>query len=419
MSDTIRRGPRGAALCVIAMVCAAATAASATPAPPFAVLANQGSDSVPRMADAEASVREAEGFARQARVRPNPTVSLEIENFAGTGPYRGGDSSEVTASIETPLDLGRRQARIGAGLAGVSAANARMQQARSVYLSELAEAYINAEAAEFRVQLARDTLAIAREDERVAVALVEAGREAELRSLQARAATLSAQAGLDEAQAARDSAFARLTALSAAPEPYTTIDTSLLAHADRVERFTAPDSSDAPSVLAAQGEVAVAAQRVRVERTLGRPDITVSLGLRRFPEADASAVVAGVSVPLPVFDRNAGNIGAAQAALSGAQARLRQAQLDAQAEANAAIARADAAQSRLRAAREAERVAAEAARLADIGYRSGRLSLLELLTARRALADARTLTLDARLERLNAEIALARLSGVVPFGDQP
>jgi outer membrane protein TolC len=59
----------------------------------------------------------------------------------------------------------------------------------------------------------------------------------------------------------------------------------------------------------------------------------------------------------------------------------------------------------------------EAYRLARIGYDQGKTSLLELLTLRRALLDAKALTIDARLTRISALATLARLDGRIAFGD--
>ncbi len=82
------------------------------------------------------------------------------------------------------------------------------------------------------------------------------------------------------------------------------------------------------------------------------------------------------------------------------------------------LARANAAQARIQASRQSEAAADEAYRLTRLGYDGGKVPLSELLNARRLLADARTQTLTARLDRLTAEAALARLQGVAPFGDQ-
>jgi hypothetical protein len=56
----------------------------------------------------------------------------------------------------------------------------------------------------------------------------------------------------------------------------------------------------------------------------------------------------------------------------------------------------------LAAASEGEQAAAEAYRMGRIGYESGKTPLMELLVVRRALIEARQLTIDARLARVRA-----------------
>ena len=124
-----------------------------------------------------------------------------------------------------------------------------------------------------------------------------------------------------------------------------------------------------------------------------------------------------MSVPLPLFDRNRGNVRAVQAEVTAAEARLNAARFDAEATVRASTARATAAETRLAAAREGERAAQEAYRLTRIGYEGGKLSLAELLVARRALTDARGQTIAAASERVSAQAALARMSGVAGTGD--
>ena len=146
--------------------------------------------------------------------------------------------------------------------------------------------------------------------------------------------------------------------------------------------------------------------------------MTLSVGLRRFQEDDATALVAGVSVPLPLFDQNRGNIAAARAEQTAAEARLNAARLDAEAAVRTSTARISAAETRLAAAREGESTAEEAYRLARIGYEAGKLPLAELVAARRALTEARAQTIAAAVERISAQAAQARLSGVATPGVQ-
>jgi cobalt-zinc-cadmium efflux system outer membrane protein len=398
---------------------AAASAAMAEPAPPFNALLAQAQASAPRLAEARANVARAEGLARQAGVMPNPTLGLEIENFSGSGPFRGTSLSETTATIGQTLELGgKRSARVAAGRAEVDAARAQARRAEAEYAFDLAAAYAEAEASDRRLQLAREALTLAEEDARIASAMVDAGREAELRRLQAQAAVQAARAAVDQAQAARAVAFGNLTALSGAPAPITSIQVSLLDTTAPLFPGANSAATATAAFAAAQAEREAAARRLRVERRRAVPDVTVSVGVRRFEEDDATALVAGVSVPLPLFDQNRGNIAAARAEEAAAEARLSAARLEAEAAVRTSTARTAAAESRLAAAREGERTAQEAYRLSRIGYEAGKLPLAELVAARRALAEAREQSIAAAVERISAQAAQARLTGVATPGEQ-
>lgn len=407
-----------AAAAAAALASLASASATADPAPPYRMLLAQTQAAAPRLSEATAAVRQAEGLARQAAVIPNPSASLQTENFNGTGPYKGGGAAETTISLAQLIELGgKRSARISAGRASVDAARARLGQERADYAFDLAAAYADADAADRRQTLAQEGLGLANEDLRAARALVEAGKEAELRRLQAQAAARAAEAEFSAAQVERATAFAKLTALSGSQVPFTSLDEKLLDRPLSVAALNV-DLGGIPSVVAAQAERDAAARRVRVEQTRAVPDVTASVGVRRFSADDSTALVAGVSVPIPVFDQNRGAISASRAELAGAEARLNAARLDAQAELSVARAQVDAAQARAAAATEGETTAGEAYRLTRIAYESGKVSLIELITARRAFAEARDTTIEAELARLRAEAGVARLQGRAPFGAQ-
>src|SRR3546814_17773511 len=104
-----------------AVSCAAVAQAqdSATTAPPAAppltldqaVAAAGGS--APAADAARADIAAAEAGRTIAGLRPNPTVSTEVENIAGTGLYRGLRGAETTVGVSIPIELGgKRSARI-------------------------------------------------------------------------------------------------------------------------------------------------------------------------------------------------------------------------------------------------------------------------------------------------------------------
>lgn len=416
MSPTMRGRLRFAAASAVAMLGALGVvgSAAADPAPPFRDLLAQAQTKAPRLSEASANIGQAEGLARQAAARPNPTVGLVRENIgaASTSPI---GPVQTTLSVDQALELGgKRSARIAAGRAGVEAAQARFNLSRADFAFALADAYAQAEAGERQVALAQEALQLSEDVLGAAKALVDAGKEAELRSLQAQAAVTSARAALDAARAERTRAFSQLTALAGAAAPFTSLAESLLAPSAPLVVRRNVDVAATPAVLAAEAEREAASRRVRVERTRAVPDVTVSAGLRK--GGYDTAYVAGISIPFPVFDRNRGNISAAQSELLAAEARLNAARLDAEAEFRTALFQVDAAETRVKAATEGEATAAEAFRLTRIAYEGGKSPLLELVNARRALADARTQTIEAQLARLRAEAGLARLQGR-PLGD--
>ncbi|ENZ82875.1 MULTISPECIES: TolC family protein [Caulobacter] len=420
MTLIMRGRLRFAAVSAVAILGALASArgAAADPAPPFKALLAQAQGSAPRLAEAAAGVRQAEGLARQAGARPNPTAGVTIENFSGGGVYSGTNNAETTFQLSQPLEVGgKRGARVAAGRAALDAARARLSQSKADFAFALADAYAQAEAGERRVTLAEEAVTLSDETLRASRALVDAGKEAELRTLQAQAALTAARATLEEARAERTGAFARLTALAGSPTPFTELTDSLLVSTAAPVQPGDIDVLATPAVLAAEADREAAARRVRIEKTRAVPDVTVSAGVRRFSGDDSTALVAGVSIPIPVFDQNRGNITAAQGELQAAEARLNAARLDAEADIRTARFQLGAAQSRATAAGEGETSAVEAYRLTRIAYESGKAPLVELINARRSLAEARDLTIQAQLARVRAEADLARLQGRL-FGDR-
>ena len=392
-------------------------AAQAEVAPPYSALLEQTADA-PRLVVSSAEVRRAEGLLDQADARPNPSVSILAENVAGSSPYTGFERAETTLQYSQPIELGgKRSARVAAGQAGVTAARARDHDARVNYAFDLARAYAAAEVADRRVALAEDEVEAAQADLRVARALVTAGKESRLRSLQAETALDAVTADLALARAGRIAALARLSALAGVEEPYTGLAESVLERSFNQAVMGPFDPLSSSTYLVAVAERDAADQRLMVERRRAVPDITVTVGLRRLNYEGVTAVMGGVTVPLHIFDRNRGNITASSAEAEAAGAQLAMARNDARAEAQAAAAQFDAAGTRVTAAEAAIATAEETYRLARIAYEAGKSPLVELLAARRGLGAARSVLLDARAARFEARARLARLHGLNIFGD--
>lgn len=389
----------------------------ADPAPPFSQLLRQAQQS-PRVEALQSDVEQAQGLAMQARARPNPTVSLYGENFAGSRPYDGFGGTQTTFQVNQPLELGgKRDARIAAGQAGVTAAQLRSQEGRLTFAFDLARFYGAVEVADKRIELAEDEVEEATADLDMARALVASGKEARLRALQAETDLNTLEADLATTRANRAAALLRLSALAGVETPFTALSESLL---DRqaAHPLSGPiDPMQTAAVRVAEAEEDAARRRITLQRKAAIPDITAQFGVRRLEQEGSNALVAGVSIPLHIFDRNGGNIAAAQAEARGAQARAQEARLDARAEVEAAQLLLTAAETRARATDRTLATAEETYRLARIAYEAGKAPLIELLAARHGLGVARGVRLDAAAARFEASANLARLQGLTITGE--
>jgi len=386
------------------------------PAPSYESLVER-LDQMPASIEAGALSEAADARAMQARALRNPTLGYEIENIQGTGPYTGFGNSDTTASINQPLELfGQRRARIDVARAEATAAGLRSEQMQWQAAGRLALAYADAEAASRRYQLAEEALTITEQDARAVGLLVREGREAALRGIQANSEAEAARAARDEAKAIRDAAFARLSAIALLDQPVSSINDSLL---DRAPGTHAAHGETPLAVRIAQAEYETASRQVTVEQRRARPDINATLGMRRFRETGDKAYTAGLTLSIPLLDRNRGGIRAAYAEQRAAEARLTVQQQEAKAARLAAEATLQASNTRTSAADAGVTSSEEAYRLARIGFDAGRISQLELRSTRAALVASRKAAVDARVARVLAEIELAGLEGRVPFKETP
>ena len=365
----------------------------------------RGQDVSPRIAKARAELKAAEGRAIQAGVRPNPTISAEVENFSGTGPYRTFGQTETTVAVSQPFELGgKRRARKEVASAERTFAQIALRKAEADLGYDIIVSHAELRAAEDRAVLARQVLARAVELARIAETLVDVGRDPPLTKLRADALLAEARAEKLQADADLLSARQRLALLIGSEDA----ELSAAVHDIPVPSPLADGMQSLDERLAA-AERNAASARVKLAHAEGVPDITASGGVRNFRESKDTAFVVGVSIPLPVFNRNRGNIAAAQANGDAAETQLAQARL------NTRFARRDA---ELMLAAASERVAAlsgaglfqanEAARVAEIGYQQGKFTLIELIDAQEAQSGANLKLIEAELDRARALAALGR-----------
>lgn len=342
---------------------------------------------------ATAARKGAEGGLDQAGLLPNPQLTIEAENFAGSGVNRGFRAVEVTVGISQLIELGgKRAARRDIAQAELTLAGHDYEAVRRDLVRDVVAVYSDAVAAARAVQIARERVAIANDVAKAVGERLEAGKEP---LIQARRADVSRSAAkIAEEQAVRKLKIARraLATMMATPDVEFVVDHSWF------ENIGPPPSTSnvTRGVLATpeyqRWDAVIDRSRAALsaEEAAAVPDLTVGAGIRRFQDTGDSAFLASVSIPIPVFNRNQGAIRRAGADLVLTEVNARKARLLL----TAALAEAE--QKLANAWGEANALvtsvipaANEAFAFARDGYRSGKFSFLDVIDTQRTLLDAK------------------------------
>ncbi|AQR75099.1 TolC family protein [Sphingomonas sp. LM7] len=409
---------------IAALLAAASCAgiAQAQTSPPVESVDVTTLDEALSQAGAASPSTEAAGFGIQgaeagrtvAGLRPNPSVSIEAENVAGTGPYRGLDSAETTIGFSMPIELGgKRGARIGVANARTTRARLEAEIALADVRLRVTQAYNEAVAAERRLTVAQEQLRITDEALRVANDRVMVGATSPIDEQRAAVQQINAKTDVERDQRAAEVARANLGRLTGSPV-VGPLDQRWFDQAGKPGPEVPPRAEGTLAYAAAAADLSIATANVRLAQSQRVPDLTVTAGTRRLEATNDVAAVLGVSVPLPFFNNGRASIAQARAERSQFDARLRLARLDAEQAIASARAERDNAAATVRASGPALEAAAEAARIARIGYGQGKFDQIILLEAERTLAETRSQAIDALFQFHDAEARLARLTAPAP-----
>ncbi|MGH8487408.1 MAG: TolC family protein, partial [Gammaproteobacteria bacterium] len=148
------------------------------------------------------------------------------------------------------------------------------------------------------------------------------------------------------------------------------------------------------------------------EETRAIPDLTASFGVRRFTEPGDDALVVGIELPLPVFNRNQGTILEAQRRLTKAEEERRAAEVRVATALSNAYQTLAGAHAEIGALKAQVLPGAQSAfEAASKGYRLGKFGLLDVLDAQRTLFGAKAQYLRALASYHQAVAEVERLIG--------
>ncbi len=357
----------------------------------------------PSLAAARNVVEIAESRRIDARVRPNPAVTFESGNYplfeSPRPPF--ADNQELTLRVDQEIELaGRRRLRTEAAEVGITATEASFQDQQRRLEFDVRRSYFGVVLAKADVEVAQVALD---EIDRVISLNRARNQQGEISGGEVRRIQVERLRFVDDlfnAQLALRNARSTLLALMNAPDLGVEFDvTEALAPSPAIATVPVPPAplldpaalrtqalTQRPDLQAAQREVQRADTETQLQRALRTPNITVGAGYRR--DFGSNAVVFGVTVPLPLSNRNQGGVARAEAerrqAANLAAAAATTVMLDVQQAINAA----DVSRARVQyIEREYLTPARESRDIVLASYRLGAANLIDFLDAQRAFRD--------------------------------
>jgi cobalt-zinc-cadmium efflux system outer membrane protein len=346
----------------------------------------------------------AAAHVRSAREYPNPSVTLSYSK----------DAPNQHVALDVPLDLpGMRGARVRAAEASRTSSRFGFLAARAAIELNVDTAYTVAQGAALRARLSQATAQDASQllqntrarrdagdasDLDVNVAEVAAGQAANIANADSLAA-IDARLDLQSAMGLRADSVSIFVADSLRAPSLATSEVS--------------DSAlnEAPTVAAARAAVAAANETLAFQRRslFGVPSIQfgADAGDPGGPETGLLPTV-GISLPMPLFNRNSGAVDAARAEVTRAEAALRIARMQVTAQLARSRRRQFVAQSRIERDRKVLDAATQNVMLAERAVAEGELALSDVMEARRAQRDAQEQFITD-LVAANSEAAVIRI----------
>lgn len=366
------------------------------------------------LAAARVEIEAVGATIRQAGARPNPELAFLLEDTRS-------QTRESTFQINQTIELGgKRAARIAAATLAQEVATAELGVRTAEVQASVITAFFDVLGAQERLRLTTTSAELAQRGSEVAARRVAAGKVSPVEETRARVAASSVQLELNQANAELANARKRLAATWGNPVPrfgqvqgdFTRLPKmpSATALAERLAR--------APELNRARTEVERRRALADVEQRRRTQDISVSLGAKRLGSESGghTQAIIGLSVPLPIFDRNQGNLLEALRRTDKARLELTASEVRLDSEVAQASRRLETARANAELLqREIVPGAQSAFDAATKGYEFGKFAFLDVLDAQRTLLQARSQYLTSLSEAYKAAADIDRLLGNAPL----
>jgi cobalt-zinc-cadmium efflux system outer membrane protein len=369
------------------------------------------------MLSREVEARKA--MAGQAGRLTNPRLSFEAENFAGTGPLAGTDALETTTRLEQAFEFGgKRAVRKERAQAEQRLAEKDLEARERVIAKAVREAYTELLASQEKRRLQETRIAQLEALTQAAKRRREAGGGSVAEELKLRVEWSQARSERERAAGEGEAARMRLAMLMGESQPNFAGVSGDLNRLDSLPAWenVAQALERNPELTRWQAEREIQAMAYKAARSQNVPDLDVNAGLRHHADVGSWAVVGGVSVPLPIWNRNRGEVTGANLRVSGAEQGRQAARQELLARAYGHWSEQRFRAGEITLLRDELIPNAEKARTAaDAAYAAGRFGIMELLDGHRLWFEVNERYLAALVDHHRAGAELDALTGANGF----
>lgn len=362
----------------------------------------------PLLAAARNEAASSEGQLTQAGVIPNPSVEVGIDDNRRT-------TRTTTTTLSMPVELGgKRAARVKAAGLARDIAQRDLSSARADLRAAVIAAFFDVAVAQETVRVSQGAVEIAQNALRLAERRVAAGKAPPLESSKARVELANSRIEARAADGALQAARRKLGQLWGAPQPdfaQVGADLGTLPRREAIDDLRAALATS-PRMEAGRLSVEMGRAQLEVEKSKRYPDITLSAGVARDNEQGRNKAQFGVAIPLPLFDRNQGNVYSATMQSYKARDMYRELESRLTADLLQSVSQFDLAANSAREYRATVLPgAAEAYDSARKGFEAGKVSFLEVLDAQRTLSQGNIGYLNVLASAYQASADIDRILG--------
>ena len=276
----------------------------------------------PELASFAKEARALEGATLQAGLLPNPELSVNVENIGNIQPLSGDINSQKSVAQEVVQQIstiriyqlielgGKRAARVNAASLGEELAVRDYEAKRVELIARVANVFTEVLAGQEQLRLAEENQQLAQRVVDAVAKRVQAGKVPPIEETRVGVALSTTRIALVQAQRDLDAARKRLALLwgNSSPQFARVLgDLESLITLPSFEALT-ERALASPAALRAMKNIEQRKALLDVEQTRRIPNLTVQAGVVHHALLGGNTAVAAVILPLPLFDRNQGNI---------------------------------------------------------------------------------------------------------------